>query len=89
MEILSKVILPVLIIVTFYLLIRIIVKKGLLATGIFVKARIITGCIGIGYFLSVAIQSQNRSEIINTSLISVLVLFGVIMLQNKYLYFKK
>ncbi len=89
MEIIINIILPVLIIVAIYLLMRIIIKKGILATGIFIKARIIMGSIGIGYFLSVALQGQNIREIIANSLIAALVLYGVIMLQNKYLYVKK
>ena len=82
MEVIINIILPVLLIVAFYLLIRIIIKKDLLASGIFIKTRIIIGCIGIGYFLSAALQGQNIREIIANSLIAALVLYGVIMLHK-------
>lgn len=57
--------------------------------GIFIKVRIIIGCIGVGYFMTTAIQSGNSREIIGTGFIAMLVVYGVVMLQNKYFSVKE
>ena len=64
-------------------------RKALNDMGIFIKARIIIGCIGVGYFLSMAIEDGNPRTIISTVFFAILIIYGVISLQNKYLSVKK
>ena len=89
MEIFLKVILPVLIIIAFYLLIRFITKKGAISTDIFIKVRILVGAVASGVFICLAIQGQDLREIFILSGLAAIVFYGVVMLQSKYLSVKK
>ena len=86
---LTKIILPLLMVIALYLLFRYINIKEIIVKEAFIKARIILGCIGVGYFLFLAIQTGDLQSIIVTLLLSALVIYGVISLQNKYLTLKK
>lgn len=85
----THVILPVLTVVAIYILFGYVSIKEIIAIEAFIKARIILGCIGVGYFLFSAMESGNLKSIIITVLFSGLVTYGVISLQNKYLTLKK
>jgi Ca2+/Na+ antiporter len=89
MDLLTRIIIPVLIIVGVYGLIKLIAKKEQFKSATFVKARIIIGSVGIGYFLALAIQSGELQDIILTCLFALLLLYGVLSLQNKYMEIKK
>ena len=81
--------LPVLIILAIYLAMRIPALKNSLTSGAVIKARIVIGCLGSGAFLGIAVLGGNFREIVMTSLIVSLVIYGVVSLQNKYLFVKK
>lgn len=82
-------ILPVLLILVVYITLRIPALKDSLTSAPAIKARIVIGCLGAGVFLGIAISSADIKEIVITSLIVSLVIYGAVSLQNKYLYVKK
>ncbi|MBC7757452.1 MAG: hypothetical protein H7069_01240 [Phormidesmis sp. FL-bin-119] len=86
---LLKSLLPVLVILAIYLTMRIPALKDSLTSAAAIKARIVIGCLGAGAFLGIAVLGGNLREIVLTSLIVSLVIYGVVSLQNKYLYVKK
>lgn len=86
---LLKSLLPVLVILAIYLIMRIPALKNSLTSGLAIKARIVIGCLGAGAFLGIAVLGGNVKEIVNTILIVSLVIYGVVSLQNKYLFVKK
>lgn len=86
---LLKSLIPVLLIVVIFLTMQIpSIKKGL-TSAIAIKARIVIGCLAAGVLLGMAILGGDLKEIIIVSLIASLVIFGVVSLQNKYLYVKR
>jgi hypothetical protein len=89
MEFILKTALPVIIMVTLYIFIKLNSEKHWFKNSNFIKARIIIGSAGIGYFLALAIQSGKPKDIILTSLFALLLLYGVLSLQNKYTEIKK
>jgi hypothetical protein len=81
--------LPVLIILAIYLTMRVPALKKSLTSAAAIKARIVLGCLGAGAFLGIAVIGGNVREIVITTLFVSLVIYGVVSLQNKYLYLKK
>lgn len=86
---LLKSLLPLLIILAIYFTIRIPALKNRLTSAAAIKARIVIGCLGAGAFLGIAVIGGNVREIVITTLFVSLVIYGVVSLQNKYLYLKK
>lgn len=82
-------IIPVLVAVVIFLAMRIPSVKKRLTSATAIKARIVIGCLGARVLLGMAILGGDLQEIIIVSLIVSLVVYGVISLQNKYLYVKK
>ena len=87
-ELFIDTIIPVILILCTYLLIQLNNMSWLRDTK-FIKARIIIGSAGIGYFLALAVQSGKPKDIILTCLFALLLIYGVLSLQNKYMKIKK
>ena len=86
---LLKSLLPVLIIIAIYFTMRIPALKNRLKSASAIKARIVIGCLGAGAFCGIAVIAGSVREKIITTLFVSLVIYGVVSLQNKYLYVKK
>ena len=87
METLLKVGIPIIIVTLFYLILKIVNKKDS-RKDLFIKFRILLGCIGIGVFLNVAYSSETIRTAITPILLSLVLFYGVVSLQNKYLPFR-
>ena len=85
MEIFLKVVVPVIIIVLFYVICQIVDKKDSPNKILFVKLRILLGSIAIGFFLSEAYSSATISTATRFIFFSLIGLYGVTNLHNKYL----
>lgn len=88
MEILIS-LLPVLVTIAIYLLMRIPALKNVWTSAFAIKTRIVIGCLGAGSFLGIAILGGDVKEIVSAILIVSLVIYGVVSLQNKYFYLEK
>ncbi len=86
---LLKSLLPILIILVIYLVLRIPAFKNILTSASAIKARIVVGCLGAGTLLGMAVLGGNTKDIAITTLIVSLIVYGAVALQNKYLYVKK
>lgn len=86
---LMKGILPLLLIIVVYLILRIPIIKYGITSATAIKARIVLGCLGAGVFLGIAIFSGDIKEIFIAVLIAGLIIYGAVSLQNKYLIVKK
>lgn len=84
MEILLKVVIPIMMVGLLYLILRVLNKKES-QSEFFVKLRILFGCIGVGIFLCLAYSSPTIRTAIPFLLLSLLVFYGVVVLQKKYL----
>ena len=88
MEYLKSIIIPLLVIVVFYLLLLFAKNKKLFNLEIFIKIRILIGCIGVGVFLCLAFQEHALSKILNLTILACILFYGVVSLMNKYLNLK-
>lgn len=88
MDAILKIGVPVIIMVLFYVILKMVNRKDS-PKDLFVKIRILFGCIGIGVFLSQAYYSETFRTAEPLVLLSLIVFYGVVSLQNKYLPFRK
>jgi hypothetical protein len=87
METFLNLLLPIMIVTLCYLILNIVSRKDRFK-DLFIKLRFLLGCIGIGVFLHKAYLAETISSAINPILLALLLFYGVVSLQNKYLPFR-
>ncbi len=78
-----KLIVPILIVIGFFIIIKIFEKKGVFSNSTILKVRLLLGGIGTGVFLTNAYYAEKIRDIITLILLSLLMLYGVIRLLKK------
>ncbi len=86
MDYITNLIIPILIILGLYLIVKLSSKTRFNHVQA-IKSRIILGSIGIGYFMSIAIQSGEWKTITLTVIFALLILYGILSLFKKYFDF--
>lgn len=77
-------ILPILAIVGVFILVQLITKKNLLNNNIFIRIRILLGCVFVGFLISEMSKATSVNSIIMKVLLAGMILYGVYRLQKKY-----
>lgn len=81
-------ILPVLIFTGLFFLVYFLTKKNILNNNVFVRIRILLGCIYVGYLVSEITRGASIRSVITLILLAVLIIYSVYSLQKKYFILK-
>jgi hypothetical protein len=88
MDFFLNIIVPILVVVAFYFIMKFVNTKDSYKE-LFVKFRILLGCIGVGIFLREAYSKETFHAAVPLLLLSILLFYGAVYLQSKNLTLKK
>ncbi len=81
-------ILPILIFTSLFFLVYFLTRKNILNNNVFVRIRILLGCIYVGYLVSEIARGASTRSVITLTVLAGLIIYGVYTLQKKYFIIK-
>jgi hypothetical protein len=81
-------ILPIALMIFIFILVQFITKRNLLNNNIFIRVRLLLGCVFLGFIVSELSRAETTRSVITLSLLTGIILYGVYALQKKYIAIK-
>ena len=81
-------ILPIVIFTGLFFLVYFLTRKNILNNNVFVRIRILLGCIYVGYLINEIARGASIRSVITLVILAGLIVYGVYSLQKKYFILK-
>lgn len=81
--------LPLLIAIGIFALVGFVTRKNLFNNNVFIRLRIVLGCIYIGYLITEISRAESARSVFTMVLLAGIITIGVYKLQKKYFVIKQ
>ncbi len=81
-------ILPVAAMIILFVLVQYLTKKNLLNNNVFIRVRILLGCMFVGFLFTEIFQAESIQSMIKLTVLAGICLYGIYILQKKYFVIK-
>ena len=81
-------ILPIAVMIFLFILVQFITKRNLLNNNIFIRVRILLGCVFLGFLVSELSRAESTRSVVTLTLLTGLILYGTYRLHKKYFVLK-